>query len=118
MNIYIFRGKSATGKTALTNMLSEKINVPVLRKDDIFDRLAEYEADITVLNAASYDILAKQIQTCIDNKSDIIVDVALQHTPSLERLRIYTNPNGATRFAKSVRSLTFSAWVRMTAASL
>ena len=75
MNIYIFRGKSATGKTALTNMLSEKINVPVLRKDDIFDRLAEYEADISVLNAASYDILAKQIQTCIYNKSDIIVDV-------------------------------------------
>ena len=85
MNIYIFRGKSATGKTALTNMLSEKINVPVLRKDDIFDRLAEYEADISVLNAASYDILAKQIQTCIYDKSDIIVDVALQHTPSLER---------------------------------
>ena len=50
MNIYIFRGKSATGKTTLTNMLSERINVPVLRKDDIFDRLAEYEADITVLN--------------------------------------------------------------------
>ena len=83
MNIYIFRGKSATGKTTLTNMLSRKINLPVLRKDDIFDQLSKHETDIPVLNSASYDILAKQIQTCIDNQSDIIVDVALQHTPSL-----------------------------------
>ncbi|MCH5210182.1 MAG: AAA family ATPase [Oscillospiraceae bacterium] len=83
MNIYIFRGKSATGKTTLTNMLSRKINVPVLRKDDIFDQLSKHETDIAILNSASYDILAKQMQTCIDNQSDIIVDIALQHTPSL-----------------------------------
>ena len=83
MNIYIFRGKSATGKTTLTNILSQKINVPVLRKDDIFDKLSKHENDIAVLNSASYNILAKQIHTCIDNQSDVIVDVALQHTPSL-----------------------------------
>lgn len=84
MNIYIFRGKSATGKTTLTNILSQKLNIPVLRKDDIFDSLSKYEMDIGVLNSASYDILAKQIQTCIDNQSDVIVDIALQHTPSLK----------------------------------
>lgn len=83
MNIYIFRGKSATGKTILTNTLSRKINIPVLRKDDIFDQLSKHEKDIAILNSASYDIIAKQIQTCIDNQSDVIVDVALQHTPSL-----------------------------------
>ena len=84
MNIYIFRGKSATGKTTLSNLLSRNINVPVLRKDDIFDELYKYEKNISILNAASYDILVKQIQTCIDNESDIIVDIALQHTPSLQ----------------------------------
>ena len=84
MDIYIFRGKSATGKTTLTNLLSRKINAPVLRKDDIFDQLSKHETDIAVLNSASYDILAKQIQTCIDNQSDVIADVALQHTPSLK----------------------------------
>ena len=96
MNIYIFRGKSATGKTTLTNLLSRKLNIPVLRKDDIFDQLAEYETDIAILNSASYDILAKQIQTCIDNQSDVIVDVALQHTPSLnEFLRKINFKDGA-----------------------
>lgn len=84
MNIYIFRGKSATGKTTLTSILSQKLNVPVLRKDDIFDALSKYETDIAVLNGASYDILAKQIQNCIDNQSDVIVDIALQHTLSLK----------------------------------
>lgn len=84
MKIYIFRGKSATGKTTLTNILSQKLNVPILRKDDIFDALSQYQSDISILNSASYDILAKQIQTCIDNQSDVIVDVALQHTPSLK----------------------------------
>ena len=54
-----------------------------MRKDDIFDKLSKHENDIAVLNSASYNILAKQIQTCIDNQSDVIVDVALQHTPSL-----------------------------------
>lgn len=34
-NIYFFRGKAATGKTTITNILSSKINVPILRKDDI-----------------------------------------------------------------------------------
>ncbi len=84
MKIYIFRGKSATGKTTLTNILSQELNVPILRKDDIFDALSQYKSDISILNSASYDILAKQIQTCIDNQSDVIVDVALQHTPSLK----------------------------------
>lgn len=83
MNLYMFRGKSATGKTTLTNLLSKRLNVPVVRKDDIFDTLSKYEDNIGTLNGASYDILARQIQTCIDNQSDVIVDIALQHTPSL-----------------------------------
>lgn len=67
MKVYMFRGKSATGKTTLTNILSQRLNIPILRKDDIFDTLSKYETDIAILNSTSYDILAKQIQTCIDN---------------------------------------------------
>lgn len=96
MNIYIFRGKSATGKTTLTNLLSNKINVPVLRKDDIFDTLSKYVSDISTLNCASYDILAQQIQTCIDNNSDIIIDIALQDTKALETFLNKINFKNAT----------------------
>lgn len=79
-NIYFFRGKAATGKTTITNILSSKINVPVLRKDDIFDVLSHYIKDNTQNNSISYDLLSKLIQTNINNKIDIIVDIGLSNT--------------------------------------
>lgn len=44
-SIYFFRGKTATGKTTITNILSKEINVAVLRKDDVFDVLSLYIGD-------------------------------------------------------------------------
>ena len=37
--VYIFRGKAATGKTTLSNLLAEKLSIPVFRKDNIIDAL-------------------------------------------------------------------------------
>lgn len=78
-NIYIFRGKSATGKTTITNLLSKRINACVLRKDDIFDPLSKYITDNKVNNDATYNILANLIQNNIDNNVDVIIDIALPH---------------------------------------
>lgn len=79
-NIYFFRGKAATGKSTITNILSSKINVPVLRKDDIFDVLSHYIKDNSQNNSISYDLLSKLIQTNINNKTDIILDIGLSNT--------------------------------------
>lgn len=79
-NIYYFRGKAATGKTTITNILSSKINVPILRKDDIFDVLSHCIKDNIQNNRISYDLLSKLIQANINNKTDIIVDVGLSNT--------------------------------------
>lgn len=79
-SIYFFRGKAATGKTTITNILSNKINVPVLRKDDIFDVISHYIKDNSQVNSISYDLLSKLIQTNINNKTDIIVDIGLHNT--------------------------------------
>lgn len=79
-NIYFFRGKAATGKTTITNIVSSKINVPVLRKDDIFDVLSNYLKDNSQNNSISYDLLSKLIQTNINNNTDIIVDIGLSNT--------------------------------------
>lgn len=49
-NIYFFRGKAATGKTTISNKLSKKINVPVLRKDDIFNKISKYIDDNSLNN--------------------------------------------------------------------
>lgn len=71
--VYFFRGKAATGKTTITNLLSNEINVSVLRKDDIFDVLSQSLKDNSQKHSISYDLLAKLIQTNIDNKTDVIV---------------------------------------------
>ncbi len=61
--VYIFRGKAATGKTTLSNMLAEKLCIPVLRKDDIFDALKiSANFDSSFVNAACYNILYAMMQ--------------------------------------------------------
>lgn len=84
-NIIIFRGKAATGKTFITNILSKKLNIPVIRKDDIYDTLSMYNLEHSINNSATYDIIAKIIQTNIDTGADLIVDISLAHTPYYEQ---------------------------------
>lgn len=84
-NIIIFRGKAATGKTYITNSLSKKLNIPVIRKDDIYNTLSMYNLEHSINNSATYDIIAKIIQTSIDIGSDVIVDISLAHNPYYEQ---------------------------------
>ncbi len=78
-NLIIFRGKSATGKTLISSKISRIIKIPVLRKDDVFDPLSRHISDNSVNNLACYDILANIIQANLDNKVDVILDIALPH---------------------------------------
>lgn len=77
--VYLFRGKAATGKTTLSNRLSQKLAIPVFRKDDITDALKTggYLTDRAAGNAVCYDILCRMIQTNLDLGADFIVDLAL-----------------------------------------
>lgn len=78
-NVYIFRGKAATGKTTLSDMLAKKLSVPVFRKDDIVDALkmsGDDNKDI-IRNDVCYNILYKMLQTNLDLNVDFIMDIAL-----------------------------------------
>ena len=83
-NVYIFRGKAATGKTTLSDMLAKKLSIPVFRKDDIVDALKMTQTDKIdktdksfVNNEVCYNILYKMIQTNLDLNADFIMDIAL-----------------------------------------
>ena len=65
-NIHLFRGKAATGKTSLTDMLGNNLHIPVFRKDDFYDVLFAYNIGHEQLNDMSYKLLKKLIQTSID----------------------------------------------------
>jgi|GEM_PF-333035 len=77
--IYIFRGKAATGKTTLSNMLARELSIPVLRKDDIVDALKASKniSKESINNEVCYNILYCIIQTNLDLGADFILDIAL-----------------------------------------
>lgn len=78
-DILIFRGRAATGKTYITDILSNKLNIAVIRKDDIYNSLSKYGLEQYTINMMSYDILAKIIQTNIDISCNLIIDIGLYH---------------------------------------
>jgi predicted kinase len=82
--VYIFRGKSATGKTTMSNILSHHLNIAVFRKDDVFDPLSKFIGNHKLNSQASYDVLSSMINTSINNGNDVIVDIALPHKPNYE----------------------------------
>lgn len=77
--VYIFRGKAATGKTTLSNMLSQKLLIPVFRKDDIVDALKSSKNihSESINNEVCYNILYRIIQTNLDLNANFILDIAL-----------------------------------------
>ena len=78
-DVYIFRGKAATGKSTLSDMLAKKISIPVIRKDDIVDALkmtVDTDKEL-VNNRVCYNILCKMIQTNLDLNTNFIMDIAL-----------------------------------------
>jgi hypothetical protein len=77
--VYIFRGKAATGKSTLANLLSKELSVAVICKDDVVDALkTTSDIDNNLLNnAICYNILQRIIQTNLDLGVDLILDVAL-----------------------------------------
>ena len=77
-NIYIFRGKAATGKTTLSQMLAKKLLIPIICKDDVIDALKMTEStEGGVNNRVCYNILHRIIQTNLDLGVDLILDIAL-----------------------------------------
>lgn len=82
--IIFLRGKAATGKSMIADELSIRREIPIIRKDDIFDILLRNGINKDVANRSSYDILAEIVQKHIDSKCDAIVDIGLSHTPYFE----------------------------------
>ena len=66
--IIIFRGKAATGKTLLSNAVSENLIIPVIRNDDIYDAVAaNYELDFQLIKGIVYDIIPAIANTNIED---------------------------------------------------
>ena len=78
-NLYIFRGKAATGKSTLSDMLAKHLSIFVIRIDDIVDALKTTPGidKSLVNNTVTFNIICKIIQTNLDLGVDFVIDVGL-----------------------------------------
>jgi len=72
--IILIRGKAGVGKTTISSYLGKKLKVPVIRKDDIYDSIANYIDNHNLRNKACYDTMYKIIKTNIEHDLYIVVD--------------------------------------------
>jgi 2-phosphoglycerate kinase len=77
--VILFRGKAGVGKTTLSSEISEGLNIPVIRKDDIYDSISFYIENHEIRNRACYDIMYKIIETNLSAGIDIIVDAGFHY---------------------------------------
>jgi tRNA uridine 5-carbamoylmethylation protein Kti12 len=87
MKLILFRGRPGTGKTLMSNLLSAKINAPIIRKDDIYDAISELEPDHQLRNRATFKFLYTILSTNKHINSKIIVDCPFQFPDDLSQLR-------------------------------
>ena len=83
--VILLRGKAGVGKSYLSDLLSKKLNVAIIRKDDIYDALANYVDDHEVRNKISYDVMHKMIESNINSDADVIVDAPFHYLNQVER---------------------------------
>lgn len=75
--IYIFRGKAATGKSTLANLLAKELSLPVFRKDDIIDGMKWKDPSQPLDQETCYNILCRLMQTNLDLGTSFILDAGL-----------------------------------------
>ncbi len=79
--IYFFRGKAATGKTKVAQIIKDQKGFITISKDEVFDELLNQGIEWDSANSLTYNKLAETIQRHHDEGFDAIVDIGLAHTP-------------------------------------
>lgn len=85
--IIVIRGKAGVGKTTISNELGKKLNMPVIRKDDIYDSIAPHVDNHEDRNKACYNTLYKILDSNIVNGVDIIVDAGFHYLDQILEFR-------------------------------
>ncbi|SDN68245.1 Adenylate kinase [Paenibacillus sp. yr247] len=93
--IILFRGKSGTGKTTLSNELAKRLKLPVLHKDDIYDSVADLVSEHGLRNKICFDFLYRfLLQNVIDSNASVILDFGLNNMDDLRKLKNWIEEKG------------------------
>jgi hypothetical protein len=72
--VILLRGRPGVGKTTISNRLGSEFNVPIIRKYDFYDVIANYNEDHEQRNKVSYGILFRLLQTNACTNVQYILD--------------------------------------------
>ncbi|MBD3920411.1 AAA family ATPase [Paenibacillus sp. PR3] len=97
--IILFRGKSATGKTTLSNELGRRLQLPVLHKDDLYDSIASRVTEHGSRNQICFDFLYRFLETIIYTKASIVLDFGFNHIRDALNLKDWIESRGGTLHA-------------------
>lgn len=90
MQLILFRGRPGTGKTTMSNLLSRKINIPVLRKDDIYDSIISLSNSHDQRNQITFNILYTILQSNMHSRCNLILDCPFQFDEDIKLLRAWS----------------------------
>jgi predicted kinase len=96
MRIILFRGRPGTGKTTLSTAFGYLANLPVLRKDDLYDAVSEFIAEHGARNRVSYQALYSILESNSKTDSTFILDYPFQHPGDLAIVRKWSAEHGTT----------------------
>jgi len=85
--IILFRGRAGVGKTHLSTTIGDFFNLPILRKDDIYDSIADWVPGHDNRNKACDKCLYSILQTNMAIGIDIILDVSWNHQNQIDAFR-------------------------------
>ncbi len=94
--IILVRGKAGVGKTTISNELSKSLNVPVIRKDDIYDELSELGLAHEKINHLSEKVLLAIVKTNIQNVTDLIIDSSYHYPSHYEKFVKWIQEQGVS----------------------
>jgi len=94
--VIVFRGKAGVGKTTISDAVSQALDIPVIRKDDIYDSLATCVEGHEIRNRACYDVLHKIVETNLSNGLDVIIDAGFHRLEDILQLRNWALEKNAT----------------------
>ncbi len=85
--IILFRGRPGVGKSTVSNAFAKIENLPILRKDDIYDVAAAYVEDHGIRNKISYNSLFKILESNTSSGTYLILDYPFQRDEEVINLQ-------------------------------